>query len=151
MIPPPNTKTNIADSTDDETIRAEDLLNNNATPDYLMNINNDRKPAAVVNLKTYSTSKPKYMDSYASVQPNCDVNNIIERVDFSIEEIFNSIDNKNIEINEIENDQKNSAANSIPQILLEGVADRDWGIAFSVVNGRINKQKLFSDLLFYKK
>ena len=31
--------------------------------------------------------------------------------------------------------------------LLEGVADRDWGIAFSVVNGRINKQKLFSDLL----
>ena len=44
------------------------------------------------------------------------MNNIIERVDFSIEEIFKSIDNKNIEINEIENDQKNSAANSIPQI-----------------------------------
>jgi hypothetical protein len=81
VIPPPNTKTNIADSTDVGTIRAEDLLNN-ATPDCLMNINNDRKPAAVVNSKTYSTSKPKYMDSYTSVQPNCDENNIIERVDF---------------------------------------------------------------------
>jgi len=32
--------------------------------------------------------------------------------------------------------------------LLEGVADRDWGIAFSVVNGRINKQKFLSDLYF---
>ena len=35
-------------------------------------------------------------------------------------------------------------------LLLEGVADRDWGITFSVVNGRINKQKFLSDLYFYK-
>jgi len=35
--------------------------------------------------------------------------------------------------------------------LVEGVADRDWGITFSNGNGSINKQKLFSDLLLYKK
>jgi hypothetical protein len=111
VIPPPNKKTKIADSTDVGTIRAEDLLNA-ATPDYLMNINNyeeDRKPAAVVNL-------PKYVEPHSSVQPNCDENNIIERVDFSIEEIFNSIDNKNTEINDTDNDKKNAAANSIHKI-----------------------------------
>ena len=36
----------------------------------------------------------------------------------------------------------------VSRVLLEGVADRDWGIAFSVVNGRINKQKFLSDLYF---
>jgi hypothetical protein len=111
VIPPPNKKTKIADSTDVGTIRAEDLLNA-ATPDYLMNINNDeddRKPAAVVNL-------PKYVEPHSSVQPNCEENNIIERVDFSIEEIFNSIDRKNTEINDTDNDKKNAAANSIHKI-----------------------------------
>ena len=39
----------------------------------------------------------------------------------------------------------------LDNLLLEGVADRDWGITFSDGNGSINKQKLFSDLLFYKK
>jgi hypothetical protein len=37
------------------------------------------------------------------------------------------------------------------KILLEGVADRDWGIAFSVVNGRINKGICFSDLFILQK
>ena len=36
-------------------------------------------------------------------------------------------------------------------ILIEGVADRDWGITFSVVNGRINKQKFLSDPYFTQK
>ena len=36
-------------------------------------------------------------------------------------------------------------------ILLEGVADRDWGIAFSVVNGRINKGICLSDLFILQK
>ena len=39
----------------------------------------------------------------------------------------------------------------VPRILLEGVADRDWGIAFSFVNGRINKQKFLRDLYFTQK
>ena len=49
------------------------------------NMNNNEEdliPAAVVNLKLYSTSKPNYMDSHFSVQPNCAEHNIIERVDF---------------------------------------------------------------------
>ena len=43
------------------------------------------------------------------------------------------------------------ATHGLLRILLEGVADRDWGIAFSVVNGRINKQKFLSDLYFTQK
>ena len=38
-----------------------------------------------------------------------------------------------------------------PCVLLEGVADRDWGIAFSVVNDRINKGKFVSDLFIFTK
>jgi hypothetical protein len=83
-----------------------------------MNVNNheeEQKHAAVVNLKTFSSYKLNYVEPHSSIQLNRDQNNIIERADLSIEEIFNSIDNKNIEINEID-DQRNSATNSIHKI-----------------------------------
>jgi hypothetical protein len=35
-------------------------------------------------------------------------------------------------------------------LLLEGVADRDWGISFSVVNSRINKQSSYRIFILHK-
>ena len=37
-----------------------------------------------------------------------------------------------------------------PTLLLEGVDDRDWGIAFSVVNDELTREFAYRIFLFYK-
>jgi hypothetical protein len=40
---------------------------------------------------------------------------------------------------------------TLPILLLEGVVDRDWGIAFSVVNDELTREFAYRIFLFYKK